>query len=328
LSDANFRLAWLLACLSIGVCARAQSTDKTMQVQAAAQSATQAGEEVPNVPGVTALLRGFNAGVTFSQVHDSSAGWYNLFTPAVSYTISHHFSADASVAIYPDRLIQNHNPATDTVQPLVATHGEVGDTFIGLHGSFNPRFLQSATTATFSVPTGNSSDGLGAGRFTFDVSERAYRSFGRAGLLADFGGGNSSGTFNRVVTRNEDSVGRLLHFQAGFTVDLPLNSRFQSLAYEQLPIGNQTVYSSVSAPGAPPQTVTSGMAASEDNGVTNILSIPVTPHFTLWSYYNRSVHLGIDTASVGLTYVIRGTATKRQFSMIDRALREAEGANR
>jgi hypothetical protein len=44
--------------------------------------------QVPKVPGVTLLLPGVNVGVTFSAVHDSGIGWYNLVTPAVSYTVS------------------------------------------------------------------------------------------------------------------------------------------------------------------------------------------------------------------------------------------------
>jgi len=43
----------------------------------------------------------------------------------------------------------------------------------------------------------------------------------------------------------------------------------------------------------------------------------------LSGYYNRSLRQRLDTVSIGVTYVLRGTPKKR-LSMIDRALREAE----
>jgi hypothetical protein len=65
---------------------------------------------------------------------------------------------------------------------------------------------------------------------------------------------------------------------------------------------------------------------NEDNGFTTFVGIPLTDYITLSGYYNRSLRQHLDTVSFGMTYVIRGTSRKR-LSMIDKALREAEGAN-
>ena len=65
--------------------------------------------------------------------------------------------------------------------------------------------------------------------------------------------------------------------------------------------------------------------ASEDNGFTTFVGIPLARHVNLSGYYNHSLRQHLDTVSVGVTFILRGPSKKR-LSMIDRALREAEGA--
>ena len=324
MSSAPRRVAWLLlaSCTCLG--AKAQVV---AQVELPNATQSEATEQVPRVPGVSALFRGFNAGVTFSQVHDSASGWYNVFTPAVSYAISMHYSVDASASIFPYRHIQNPNPATQSEHPLVSDLGEAGDTFVGLHAYFRPGAFRNITTGSFSIPTGDREDGLGTGRVTFDFSDRLERYIKQTGLIVDIGGGDSSGLFNRLISREESSLGPLAHFQTGVVFYLPWSIRAQSFAYEQLPLGHQTVYATVSPPGAPNATVISGTGVSEDNGLTTSLSISVTDNLTLSSYYNRSLRQHLDTVSIGATYVLHGTPRRKRLSLIDRALREAEGAH-
>jgi hypothetical protein len=104
---------------------------------------------------VATLFRGFNAGVTFSVVHDSYLGWYDVATPAISYTFSPHYSADASVSIYPYRLAQNQRTVVPANERLIATHADAGDTLLGLHGYFSPHALQNTLTAALTLPSGN-----------------------------------------------------------------------------------------------------------------------------------------------------------------------------
>lgn len=75
----------------------------------------------------------------------------------------------------------------------------------------------------------------------------------------------------------------------------------------------------------PPPVPTTVTTVNEDNGFTTFVGIPLTDYITLSGYYSRSLRQHLDTVSFGLTYVIRGTSRKR-LSMIDKALREAEGA--
>ena len=282
-------------------------------------------EQVPKVPGVSTLLHGINVGVTFSGVHNSSIGWYTAVTPAASFTFSPHYSADASASIYPTRMVENQNPAAAASEPLVLDAGDAGDTFIGMHARFAPRLARTMTTAALTIPSGDRSVGLGAGKVTFDLSEHLERYFRQTGFIFDLGAGDSSGLFNRLVTNDYTSVGPLAHFQEGVVFWLFGRDYIQSLAYEQLPIGNQTVYTSPGPPGSTGVSVVSGSGLGHDAGVTTSLGIPLTANLTLSGYYNRSFEQNLDTVSTGITYVLRGRAEYKRLSMIDKALREAEG---
>jgi hypothetical protein len=137
-------------------------------------------------------------------------------------------------------------------------------------------------------------------------------------------------------------VGPLAHFQAGAVIWLPRRSYIETVAYEQLPLGHQTVYQSVARgedvranddggggdpnPTPNPPVAITVPTAIEDNGFTTFVGIPLTDNITLSGYYNRSLRQHLDTVSFGATYVLRGKPSKRSLSMIDRALREAEGA--
>jgi hypothetical protein len=300
----------------------------TSQVVAPAHSTqSQDGQQpVPQVPGLSTVWRGFNAGFTFSQVHDSSAGWYNLITPAVSYRFSRHYSADASVSIYPYRRVQTgYGPAPQ----MVTDHGDTSDMVAGLHASFANHDWRTTTTLLGTAPTGDRSAGLGAGKFTFDLSERVDRYFDRGSLMVDLGGGDTSGLFNRQVTQDQTSVGPVVHFAAGGVLYLPWSWYLQSVAYELLPTGQQTVYAAENPPavGLAQLPAFTGTGISEENGFTTTLGMPLSDHITLWSYYNRSLRQSTDTVSVGITYVVRPVIRRGRLSMIDRALREAEEEN-
>lgn len=280
-------------------------------------------ETVPRVPGVSSFLHGLNAGVSFSQVHDSSIGWYNVVTPAVSFNFSDHFSADASLSIYPYRKITTLSPPPLPTEKLVVERGDLGDMMVGLHASFNSRTLWNTTTAFMTLPTGNRSAGLSTSRVTYDFSNHVERYFGRTGLLLDIGAGDSSGGVNNLVTKTYTSLGPLSHYQAGAVVWFSSGSYIQSVAYEQLPMGGQTVYTD-QGPDGQTHTILYNNSASEDNGFTTSVGIPLTSHLTLSSYYNRSLRRHLDTTSFGITYVWRGTSRKRRLSLVDRALQEAE----
>ncbi|MDE1161103.1 MAG: hypothetical protein PW792_04045 [Acidobacteriaceae bacterium] len=280
---------------------------------------------VPNVPGMRARLAGVNAAATFTSVHDSSSGWYTLFTPAVSYAVSPHYSFDMNIPVYFYRLAADQ--VTVTVQPqatqMVTTtklrvrRGDLGDLVLAGHARFHRNGFGYMLTPSMTVPTGDADHGLSTGRVTFDIDNRFEMRWGRFGTLLDLGGGDSSTLFNRLVTKDYTSLGPLAHFTAGFEVQMARKIFFQSVAYEQLPLGDGKIYTTLSRPGYPDRTVVSGRSVSEDNGFTSAVVVPLSSHVMLQSYYNRSLRLNLDSVSVGLTFSLRSNGrTERKTSSL------------
>ena len=327
---AAHRYAWLAVIFIVCLRAAAQQTAlPTNGTQPAAQNL----EQVPRVPGLNTLFRGLNAGITYSGIHSSSIGWYELATPAVSYTISSHYSIDASTLIYLHRLVQNLNSQPQSSQRLALDIGDTGDTFIGLHGAYHPHLFDDTVTVSLTAPTGDRSAGLGTGRVTFDFNNLAERYVRQTGFLVNLGIGDSSSLANNLLTQNYNSLGKLGHFQAG-VIFWPMRRYYlQSIAYEELPLGSQTVYTILSPPngngsgqpGGAGSNVVTSTSASEDNGFLTQAGIPLTAHLTLSGYYDRSLRQHLDTVSIGMTFVLRGRPIPARLSLIDRALREAAG---
>jgi hypothetical protein len=284
-----------------------------------------APDNVPRVPGLSNLLQGFNAGISTFGVYNSSAGWYSVATPAISFTFSPHYSADASATLYMHRTVQTFNPQNPQNGFSQIRNIDAGDTFLGFHAGYSPKYFQESLHAYVTLPSGNSSEGLGTGRVTFDFTNRVERYYKRLGMFLDLGAGDSSTLSNNIMTKNYSSLGALAHFQTGSIFWLKGNY-IELFAYEQLPIGSQKIYASGSQITSVPFTA-NVTRASEDNGLTLVGGMPLTSNITALSYYNHSLRLHSDTASFGLTYVLRGSLSGKWLSKIDRALREAETGN-
>ena len=315
----------------MGSCLMLVVTAAQAQVSAApAQSNTPAQSKtvsmVQRVPGLATVFSGLNSGVSFSSVHNSAIGWYSVLTPGISYTFSPHYSADASTSIYLHRrVLQGNTPRTEK---LVVQDGTAGDTLMGFHATYMPGSLIDTMSAYLSAPTGDQSAGLGTGKVTFDFSNHVERYHNQLGLLLDLGVGNSSLAANSLLNRNYSSVGGLGDFQTGAVLWLPKHSYFEAIAYEQLPFGSQTVYTSDGEHEHYPQQIVTGTGFAEDNGFVTFAGIPMGEHFTLSGYYNRSLRRKTDTVSFGITWVLRSPSRQSdEDSMVDRAIREAEKGN-
>jgi hypothetical protein len=258
--------------------------------------------DVLAVPGLYAPMRGWNAGLTISGVHESTTGWATLATPAVGYSFNEIFSIDATIPIYFYRLAESRSTHPRPTAQLINQRGEPGDVVLGFHGQFLPRLFQYQLTGLVTAPTGDEAYGLTTGRVTFDISNRFERSFGRVTPNLEIGGGDSTTLVNRIVTKNYTSLGPLAHFQIGVGVDLIRGISFETDAYEQLPIGDQKIYGPSRNGKA---TVVTGHNVTEDNGFVNALDVPINSHITFSGYYSRSLRLRSDTSAIGITYVLR-----------------------
>jgi hypothetical protein len=267
-------------------------------------SASISATDVPQVPGLDAPQRGWNAGITISSVHDSITGWATLANPAIGYSFNDIFSVDATIPIYMYRLAESRRTHPRPNARLVNQRGELGDLILGLHAQFIPALFQYQLTGAVTAPTGDAAYGLSTGRVTFDISNLFQRTYGRYTPSLEIGGGNSTALVNRIVNKNYTSLGPLAHLQAGVAVELPFRSTFETDLYEQLPIGDQKIYGP-SRNGK--TTVVKGYNVIEDNGLTNVFDIAIDPHTTFSGYYSRSLRRRTDTAAVSITYVLRGT---------------------
>ena len=95
----------------------------------------------------------------------------------------------------------------------------------------------------------------------------------QAGFVLDIGGGDSSGLFNRLVMDESSSLGPIAHFQTGLIGYFHGGLYVQTVAYEQLPLGDQKTYATLSRPGMPSRTFVTGRRVTEDNGFTTTLGI-------------------------------------------------------
>jgi len=280
----------------------------------ATQSLPGDAQDVPEVPGLSDTLHGWNAGITISGVHNSTTGWATLATPAIGYSFNDVFSIDATIPIYFYRLAESRSTHPKPNAQLVNQRGELGDVVLGFHAQFVPHSIQYQLTGLVTAPTGDEAYGLSTGRVTFDLSNLFQRTYGRFTPDLEIGAGDSSTLVNRTVTKDYTSLGPLAHFQLGLGIELFRGITFESDAYEQLPIGDQKIYGPSRHGNA---TVVVGHNVTEDNGFTNALDVPVDSHITFSGYYSRSLRLHYDIAGVGITLVMRPTSTVEDTPMDD-----------
>jgi hypothetical protein len=304
----------ILLLLALPACAQLPSEGPPGRQPSTSQPTAPDAREVPDVPGISDSLHGWNAGATFSGVHDSVTGWATLFTPAIGYSFNDTFSIDATIPIYMYRLAESRSTHPKPNAQLVNQRGEPGDIVLGLHAQFVPRQYQYQLTGLVTAPTGDEAYGLTTGRVTFDISNYFQRTFGRITPNLEIGGGDSSTLVNRIVTKNYTSLGPLAHFQLGLGFDLFRGMSFETEAYEQLPIGDQKIYGPSRNGKA---TVVTGHNVTEDNGFTNSLDVPLTSQFTLSGYYSHSLRLHTDTTAIGLSYVLRSAPTTEDSAIDD-----------
>lgn len=269
-----------------------------------ASGTSTAASEVPQVPGLSSLLHGINGGVTFSGVHDSATGWSTIFTPALGYSPNSHFSTDITIPIYLYRLAESRSANPRPNAELVNQRGEPGDMVFGFHFLFNPKLVDYLATISATAPTGDEVYGLTSGRATFDFANHFEHNFEHISPTLEIGVGDSTTLVNRLVQKNYTSLGPLAHFQVGASLPLWRGVSFDLSAYEQLPIGDQKIYTSTTRRKVT-TTVVTGHNVSEDNGLTASFDVPLDGHTTLSTYYNRSLRLHDDVVSIGLTYVLR-----------------------
>jgi hypothetical protein len=265
--------------------------------------------------GVVPATKGFNASLTTSSQHDSAGGWSNILSPSIAYRFNKHFSALVEMSVYPYiNVVTTHTTknaqgvVTKTTSALETRHMLLSDTSLSAGFDAHSKLLDYNLTGTMGMPTGDDNDGLGAGQFTYAFVNHFEHPFGDY-ITPDIelGIDDSPTLLTPRLKKSYLVVGPSAHFQAGLDVSLPWwKMEFETDAYEELPIGANTV-NSITTKGKKGKEVTTTTAesAGEDNGFTNTLDIPLGGHATLSGFYNRSLRNHDDTAGFSLTFLLR-----------------------
>ena len=258
-------------------------------------------------PAVAATyVKGFNATLTSASQHDSAAGWSTSLSPDVSYALNTHIGGDFSIGYYP--YLGTFIPSGTLLKPTtthIIINNVVSDASGSVHFSISPSFMDYTFTATGGFPVGNTTYGLSAGQYTYNVNNHVDKSMGIFSPEVEVGIGDSSSLTNHRVLKAALVVGEIANFQAGTGVDLPFNMSFSADAYELMPLEGANSYKTLRNLRNKLFTVQTGSAPAEDNGFETDLDVPINPHVTLSGIYNRSLRQHEDTVGFSLTVLLR-----------------------
>ena len=188
----------------------------------------------------------------------------------------------------------------------------LGNIYLGFaYRAPNPT-LNYASTVMLFAPTGSVSAGRSSGRTGFDWSNYFDRSFGRLNPFLNAGLSNTVPD-TRLVTQPFTSLGLLSHFEEGASFDLPRHFSVGGQAYQNVPFGNQKVFSklikrsnsgpgSASSGGPGPssgsshghgvfrqQFFASGNGLTRENGATTWLGFEPSTYWSAQAGVSRSI---------------------------------------
>ena len=290
--------------------AHAVLADDTATTDSTTGSANHLGPD-----GIVPVQLGYNFSLVSSSLHDSGGGWSSVLTPDLAYRFNRRLSVDMASPVYA-YFLTSVNTGT-TASPTYtdeARYFALGDSTVAGHLDFNGDVLSYSFTGAMGIPTGNNTYGLSANQFTYNLNNHLDVSFGKVSPDIEVGISDSSSLINQRLTRGRSftTTGKLAHFQAGASIDLPFHASFEADGYEELPIGAQQVSGKTKGhkgrrgkggQGAFATAVSSSLA--EDNGIYTTLDIPLKTHLVLSGIYGYSLRQQDQTAGFSVTFLLR-----------------------
>ncbi|MDQ1693953.1 MAG: hypothetical protein QOH85_1488 [Acidobacteriaceae bacterium] len=246
------------------------------------------------------VLPGWSATLSTTAAHDSLIGRSLLESPSVSYRFDRHFSMDASVPVYAYMIAAQ--TGKNGKAPVAGREAVLGDAALSGHMALQPRTLDYLATLSFSAPTGDEHLGVGTGHLGWNLSHHVEREAGLFTPELEIGIGSTSSLVRRRSVKSYTSSGLLASLQAGTAVTLPARLNLDAEAYEQLPLGAQTVYSRVNRKKG--GAVLTRASDAEDNGVNLELDAPPMRRLLLSSNFSHSVRLGDTSEGVTLGFLL------------------------
>lgn len=265
--------------------------------------------------------KGFMSTAGFTESHDSSLGWATELDSTAGYDFNRHFNLSVGVPIYLVQPIAQ----TNGTQQVNNSYNALGDAFLNLNYKLAGA-LGYAGTVTATAPTGNTKNGISTGRATFGWNNHFEHEISRFTPFAEAGVANSNTTLDRIhglgsgkhnLLNDYASLGGISRFSGGASIDLVHSLTFSADAYDEVPFGNQKIYSRLLPKGVAGglvsqhknpshfelAAVTSGTASiADDNGFETTLSLDPTRRVEVAFSYQRSVHYALDTVAFSTTY--------------------------
>jgi hypothetical protein len=270
------------------------------------------GVDLDTGPNSVIPVKGFNASVNTSSQHDSSNGWSSVLTPDAAFRFNRHFSFDASIPLYIYIVVEdNTGTKARPIDKYTTLHHAPGDTQLNGHFETHSDLFDYNFTATLGLPSGNTAYGLGAGQVTYAINNHFEHAFDFFTPDIELGFSDVNDLSGAPVRKSYITVGNLAYFQAGGSLDLPLRMTFDAEAYENLPVGSTTVYSTTGK-GKKKVTTATNEGAAEDNGFNTELDVPLGRHTIFSGFYNRSLRNKIDTAGFSLTFLLKATPLPKE----------------
>jgi hypothetical protein len=245
--------------------------------------------------------RGFFGSMPTTFSYDSKSGWADMAMPTVAYHFKPWLSADMALPYYLYMNATQYN-AKGFLQE--SGHDFVLSDMI-FAGHYNRTFdlFDCTVTGSTSAPIGDKSLGVSTGRMTGGVNGHFDRQFGNLSADMDLGFGDSSELVRESSRKNYTSLGNLGFAQVGSSLTLQRSMNVEAHAYEQVPMGTQTVLTTVSRKNGEP-TVLHNSSAADDYGVTTRLDLPLTQKMGLSANYSYSVPLQDTSVGVSLTLIL------------------------
>ena len=294
----------------------ASASPAPSDARTSATTASAPEEKPAAVPGPT-TTRGFSYTTTFTGDHDSTTGWSTVMDSSVSYDFNRIFGVTLGMPWYLSHNGYDSNVVVrgNKVPPLITTYNALGDLYLDLKLSAPDSWVGYKATLAGTAPTGDTSSGISTGRATFDLNNHMEHTWAFFTPLAEFGFGDSSALVNRRVRSPYTTLGPLSHFKAGAGFAFLKAFDFEVAGYEDLPVGNQKVYSHlfrklktpIILPGGRVKRyrlvrVDTGDGILEDNGLTNTMTISLGKHVDLCGIYQRSLRQSLDTVQFGVGF--------------------------
>jgi hypothetical protein len=320
----------------------AQSVPSTQSVESADNPLNSLDELLSEPSGPTD--RGLSWFTSISGSHDSFSGWSSVMDSSMRYDFNSVFGAELGIPYYMTHsgYASAMSARSPVKPPLVSAYNTLGDVYLRLHFAAPQTSFHYAAVLTGTAPTGDTSSGISTGRPTFDLNNHIEHSFRFFTPMAEFGIGDSSALINQAIgvpyasllgrgatatniavinqqiRQPYTTLGAVSHYRVGSSFDFLKVFSFTLSGYEDLPIGNQKVYSHLFVPSKTGKQIqiingkklrgfesvreVRGQGILEDNGVTGEMIVRVNRHVALVGTYQRSLRQRFDAVALGMSF--------------------------